>query len=232
MTLRTKVTLLLVSLGVIALLSTQGKSPDSGQASPATSMYGSYDSLFGQTERKRSRKEEDKVYAKRPKSDSSREWARFIYYNYVKTGRVNMTRNAGCYPDYDLKQQMRLDNPYHDGYATHIDVRVWKFIAAVAHLGKTEVSCLKTGHSTNVAGSGNVSDHTVGQGADFSVLGGERVTSSMQYSHRSRVMSSAIRYCLRSGASQCISLLDIDGATGNRGSFVMSNHDDHLHVGF
>ena len=33
-------------------------------------------------------------------------------------------------------------------------------------------------------------------------------------------------------ARQIISLMDLDGPTGNTGSFAMADHNDHIHIGF
>jgi hypothetical protein len=149
--------------------------------------------------------------------------SRIFIKRYIKTGLVTTTRSAGCSPDLDLAR---------------VDTRVLAMLGYLAssfkEAGSTarplvEVSCLTTGHSMHVAGSGNISAHYYGQAADISILNGVRITGSTQYS--SPTMQQAISYLLRlqgrMAPRQLISLLDLSGS-----SFRMSNHDDHLHVGY
>ena len=101
-----------------------------------------------------------------------------------------------------------------------------------ARFGSIGVSCLISGHPIFTT-SGNVSAHIFGRAVDVSHLGGENVTGHMGPDSRTE---KAIRLLLmlptEVEARQIISLMDLDGPTGNTGSFAMADHNDHIHVGF
>ena len=101
-----------------------------------------------------------------------------------------------------------------------------------ARFGSVGVSCLISGHPIFTT-SGNVSAHIFGRAVDVSHLGGENVTGNMGPDSRTE---KAVRLLLmlpnEVEARQIISLMDLDGPTGNTGSFAMADHNDHIHVGF
>jgi hypothetical protein len=101
-----------------------------------------------------------------------------------------------------------------------------------ARFGSVGVSCLIAGHSIFTT-SGNVSAHIFGRAVDVSHLGGENVTGHMGPDSRTE---KAVRLLLmlpeEVEARQIISLMDLDGPSGNTGSFAMADHNDHIHIGF
>jgi hypothetical protein len=101
-----------------------------------------------------------------------------------------------------------------------------------ARFGSVGVSCLIAGHSIFTT-SGNVSAHIFGRAIDISHLGDENVTGNMGPDSRTE---KAVRLLLmlpkEVEARQIISLMDLDGPSGNTGSFAMADHADHIHVGF
>ena len=109
-----------------------------------------------------------------------------------------------------------------------VNVRVLALIAYLAEAhGQVTVSCLISGHRL-YARPGVVSAHIYGLAADISMLGG---TSILGHQQQNSVTEKAVRNILllpaEMQARQVISLIGMGGP-----SFPLSNHDDHIHVGF
>jgi hypothetical protein len=109
-----------------------------------------------------------------------------------------------------------------------VNVRVLALIAYLAEAhGQVTVSCLISGHRL-YARPGVVSAHIYGLAADISSLGG---TSILGHQQQGSVTENAVRNILllpaEMQARQVISLIGLGGP-----SFPLSNHDDHIHVGF
>ena len=112
--------------------------------------------------------------------------------------------------------------------AGKIDIRVLVLIAYLAEAhGQVTVSCLLSGHRL-YARPGVVSAHIYGLAADISSVGGTTI-----YGHQQPggITEKAVRNILMLPAEmqprQVISLLGLGGP-----SFPLSNHDDHIHVGY
>ena len=101
-----------------------------------------------------------------------------------------------------------------------------------ASFGSVSVSCLISGHSVFTT-SGNVSAHIFGRAVDISGVGG---TSILGHQGPQTVTERAVRLLLMLPGDvaprQIISLMDLDGTTGNAGSFALPDHADHIHVGY
>jgi hypothetical protein len=101
-----------------------------------------------------------------------------------------------------------------------------------ASFGTVSVSCLISGHSVFTT-SGNVSAHIFGRAADVSGVGG---TAIFGHQGPQTVTERAVRLLLMLpkdvAPRQIISLMDLDGATGNTGSFALPDHADHIHIGY
>jgi hypothetical protein len=109
-----------------------------------------------------------------------------------------------------------------------VNVRVLALIAYLAEAhGQVTVSCLISGHRL-YARPGVISAHIYGLAADISMLGGMSILGHQQ---RNSVTEKAVRNILllpaEMQARQVISLIGMGGP-----SFPLSNHDDHIHVGF
>ena len=109
-----------------------------------------------------------------------------------------------------------------------VNVRILALIAYLAEAhGQVTVSCLISGHRL-YARPGVVSAHIYGLAADISMLGG---TSILGHQQQHSVTEKAVRNILllpaEMQARQVISLIGMGGP-----SFPLSNHDDHIHVGF
>ena len=112
--------------------------------------------------------------------------------------------------------------------AGRVNVRVLALIAYLAEAhGQVTVSCLISGHRL-YARPGVISAHIFGLAADISMLGG---TSILGHQQPDSVTEQAVRNILllpaELQARQVISLIGMGGP-----SFPLSNHDDHIHVGF
>jgi hypothetical protein len=113
-----------------------------------------------------------------------------------------------------------------DVMSGRVNVRV---LAAILYLRQTfhqvGVSCLITGHRL-YARPGVISAHIYGLAADISELGGVSITGHQQ---SGGVTDHAVQDLLRLPVlpKQIISLLDLGGP-----SFALSNHWDHIHVGY
>lgn len=109
-----------------------------------------------------------------------------------------------------------------------VNIRTLVLIAYLAEAhGQVTVSCLITGHRL-YARPGVISAHIFGLAADISGLGN---TSIFGHQQPGSVTEKAVRNILLLPAEmqprQVISLLGLGGP-----SFPLSNHDDHIHVGF
>ena len=109
-----------------------------------------------------------------------------------------------------------------------VNVRILAMLAYLAEAhGQVTVSCLISGHRL-YARPGVVSAHIYGLAADISMLGGLSILGHQQ---RNSVTEKAVRNILllpaEMQARQVISLIGMGGP-----SFPLSNHDDHIHVGF
>jgi hypothetical protein len=109
-----------------------------------------------------------------------------------------------------------------------VNVRVLALIAFLAEAhGQATVSSLISGHRL-YSRPGVISAHIYGLAADISVLGG---TSILGHQQPDSVTEKAVRNILLLPAElqprQVISLIGMGGPT-----FAMSNHDDHIHVGY
>ncbi len=172
-------------------------------------------------------------------SDEAGERAAALAAYYYAIGLVGL-RDGLLAAQSDLEQSILADRDiviYPGGrndIASHrVDPRILMTLRLLeARFGSVGVSCLISGHSIFTT-SGNVSAHIFGRAVDVSHLGGENVTGNMGPDSRTE---KAVRLLLmlpnEVEARQIISLMDLDGPTGNTGSFAMADHNDHIHVGF
>ena len=122
-----------------------------------------------------------------------------------------------------------LDAAGRDDIANgRVDVRVLALIEYLAAWhGQVTVSCLLSGHP-RYSHSGVVSAHSYGLAIDIAALGN---TSILGNQGSGSVTEQAVRNILLLPAvmrpRQVISLLGLGGP-----SFPLSNHDDHIHVGY
>jgi hypothetical protein len=109
-----------------------------------------------------------------------------------------------------------------------IDRRVLATLAYLAESGlRPSVSSLKCGHSY-LTSTGNVSHHSSGNAVDISLINGVPIVGHQEPGGITE--QTVRRLMLLQGTmapAQIISLFDIGGAT-----FAMSDHHDHIHVGF
>jgi hypothetical protein len=115
-----------------------------------------------------------------------------------------------------------------DIQAGRVNIRVLALLAYLAEAhGQVTVSCLISGHRL-YARPGVVSAHIYGLAADISGLGN---TSIFGHQQPGSVTEHAVRNVLLLPSElqprQVISLLGLGGP-----SFPLSNHDDHIHVGY
>ncbi len=131
-------------------------------------------------------------------------------------------------PDVKVYDGGRSDLQLH-----RIDPRVEMAVRYLqASFGSVSVSCLISGHSVFTS-SGNVSAHIFGRAADIAAVGG---TPIFGHQGPQTVTERAVRLLLMLpkdvAPRQIISLMDLDGATGNSGSFALPDHADHIHIGY
>jgi Transglycosylase SLT domain len=109
-----------------------------------------------------------------------------------------------------------------------IDRRILATLEYLAESGlRPSVTALKCGHSFYTS-SGNVSQHSSGNAADIAKING---TPILGHQERGGITEVSVRRLMRlqgtMHADQIISLLDLGGNT-----LALSDHDDHIHVGF
>ncbi len=114
-----------------------------------------------------------------------------------------------------------------------IDARVLMVIRYLeASFGSVQVTSLISGHSI-FSKSGNVSAHIFGRAVDIAAVGGTPILGNQgPLTATERAVRLLLMLPPGVAPRQIISLMDLDGATGNAGSFALPDHGDHIHVGF
>jgi hypothetical protein len=112
-----------------------------------------------------------------------------------------------------------------------IDKRVLIAMKYLAGSGlRPTISALKCGHSKYVAGGGRISDHWYGRAVDVAAVNGIPILGNQQ---DGGITDITIRRLLQLNGSmkpsQIISLRTYQGADN---TLAMSDHDDHIHIGF
>ena len=94
------------------------------------------------------------------------------------------------------------------------------------------VSSLVSGHRLFTA-AGSVSAHVYGRAVDVTAVGGVRIK---RHQGPGSVTERTVRLLLmlpqRMRPRQVVSLMDVDGPTGNRGSFALPDHSDRIQIGY
>jgi hypothetical protein len=123
------------------------------------------------------------------------------------------TNGAGC-------------RPARDWASSRLDRRVRALLVAASVQYRIRVSCLRSGHSWYVKGTGRVSNHSVWRGVDVDQVDGRPVSPSN---------TAARRLALWIGRGQAgvqPSEVGSPWAFGVRPWFSDAAHQGHLHVGF
>ncbi len=98
--------------------------------------------------------------------------------------------------------------------------------------GSVRVSSLVSGHRLFTA-AGSVSAHVYGRAVDVTAVGGTRIK---HHQGPGSVTESTVRLLLmlpqRMRPRQVVSMMDVDGPTGNRGSFALPDHSDRIQIGY
>jgi hypothetical protein len=116
--------------------------------------------------------------------------------------------------------------PSGDWASPRLDGRVRALLVAVAARHRVRVSCLRTGHSWFVAGTGRVSNHSVWRAVDLDQVDGRPVSVS------NRAARELARWIGRGGAGVQPSEVGSPWAFAGRPWFTDAAHQDHLHIGF
>jgi hypothetical protein len=114
-----------------------------------------------------------------------------------------------------------------------VDPRVLITIEYLANAtGSVRVSSLVSGHRLFTA-SGSVSAHVYGRAVDVTAIGGTRIK---HHQGPGSVTERTVRLLLmlpqRMRPRQVVSMMDVDGPTGNRGSFALPDHSDRIQIGY
>ena len=98
--------------------------------------------------------------------------------------------------------------------------------------GSVRVSSLVSGHRLFTA-AGGVSAHVYGRAVDVTAIGGVRIK---HHQGPGSVTERTVRLLLllpqRMRPRQVVSLMDVDGPTGNHGSFALPDHSDRIQIGY
>jgi hypothetical protein len=98
--------------------------------------------------------------------------------------------------------------------------------------GSVRISSLVSGHRLFTA-AGGVSAHVYGRAVDVTAVGGVRIK---RHQGPGSVTERTVRLLLllpqRMRPRQVVSLMDVDGPTGNRGSFALPDHSDRIQIGY
>jgi hypothetical protein len=114
-----------------------------------------------------------------------------------------------------------------------VDPRVLITVEYLANAtGSVRVSSLVSGHRLFTA-SGGVSAHVYGRAVDVTAVGGVRIK---HHQGPGSVTEQTVRLLLllpqRMRPRQVVSLMDVDGPTGNHGSFALPDHSNRIQIGY
>ncbi|MDX6630363.1 MAG: hypothetical protein QOH00_2609 [Gaiellales bacterium] len=114
-----------------------------------------------------------------------------------------------------------------------VDPRVLITVEYLANAtGSVRVSSLVSGHRLFTA-SGGVSAHVYGRAVDVTAVGGIRIKN---HQGPGSVTERTVRLLLllpqRMRPRQVVSLMDVDGPTGNHGSFALPDHSNRIQIGY
>jgi hypothetical protein len=114
-----------------------------------------------------------------------------------------------------------------------VDPRVLITVEYLANAtGSVRVSSLVSGHRLFTA-SGGVSAHVYGRAVDVTAVGGVRIKN---HQGPGSVTEHTVRLLLllpqRMRPRQVVSLMDVDGPTGNHGSFALPDHTNRIQIGY
>jgi hypothetical protein len=117
--------------------------------------------------------------------------------------------------------------------AGRIDPQVITSVLYLRYLYHTAyVSSLKCDHPY-LTTTGHVSRHSSGDAVDVAMLAGVPI---LGHQGAGSITEDAVYNLLAlpeaDTARQIITLMDLDGPTGNSGSFALPDHDDHIHIGY
>ena len=139
-----------------------------------------------------------------------------------------------------LRKRVLHDNRVHiytggraDIRGRRVDPRVLITVEYLANAsGSVRVSSLVSGHRLFTA-SGGVSAHVYGRAVDVTAVGGVRIK---HHQGPGSVTERTVRLLLllpqRMRPRQVVSLMDVDGPTGNHGSFALPDHSDRIQIGY
>ncbi len=127
--------------------------------------------------------------------------------------RIGTTSGAGCDPAPDLA-------------SGKLDLRLQSLLAAIAERYSVRLSCLRSGHSTYVAGTTRVSNHTVWRAVDIDRVDGQPVSPASARARALVVWLDGLDGPLRPG--EIGSPFDL----GHRPYFSDESHQDHVHIGY
>jgi len=112
-----------------------------------------------------------------------------------------------------------------------VDKRVLVTLEWLSGAGlRPTVSSLKCGHSKYVAGGGRISDHWFGRAVDISAINGIAILGNQQ---DGGITDITIRKLLElRGALEPSQIISLRTYAGTDNTLALSNHDDHIHVGW
>jgi hypothetical protein len=139
-----------------------------------------------------------------------------------------------------LRKRVLHDNRLHiypggraDIRGRRVDPRVLITVEYLANAtGSVRISSLVSGHRLFTA-SGGVSAHVYGRAVDVTAVGGVRIKN---HQGPGSVTERTVRLLLllpqRMRPRQVVSLMDVDGPTGNHGSFALPDHTNRIQIGY
>ncbi len=139
-----------------------------------------------------------------------------------------------------LRKRVLADHRLHiyaggraDIRGRRVDPRVLITVEYLANAtGSVRVSSLVSGHRLFTA-SGGVSAHVYGRAVDVTAIGGVPIK---HHQGPGSVTERTVRLLLllpqRMRPRQVVSLMDVDGPTGNHGSFALPDHSDRIQIGY
>ena len=130
--------------------------------------------------------------------------------------------------------RISFESCHRDDIASgQIDPRVLASVLYLRYLYRSvQVSSVKCDHPLHTT-TGTISAHSYGRAVDVAAVGSVAILGNQGAGTITEDAVASLLALPTSGAPrQIITLMDLDGETGNSGSFALSDHDDHIHIGF
>ncbi len=155
--------------------------------------------------------------------------------------RASEARNAGALPQIarstaaalvaNRNLQFTRQSQITDVVSGQVDPRVIDLLTWIASRRRITVTSMRTDHSTYVAGSSRVSAHHLGRAVDIAAVNGQPCTGGPG-AECGRLFEEIVNSLRRTQYQPSQVIYGYDPWPSESWNFEMSNHHDHIHIGY